>query len=128
MTKELGLNEMQQSEVKAILNAERQKVEAIFNEERKKFQLIQEETRSNLQAVLTPEQMDKLDKKMRQGQNEKIFRKNKIPIVMEAAAFYNPSFRGERCKRTKSFDGNLDHRELLLIDNYFLVSSPENNY
>ncbi len=71
MTKELGLNEMQQSKVEAILNSERKKVEAVFNEERKKLQLIQEETRSSLQAVLTPEQMDKLDKKMRQGNSEK---------------------------------------------------------
>lgn len=70
MTQELGLNEKQQSKVEAILNKERKKVEAIFNEERKKLQSIQEETRSSLKAVLTPEQMDKLDKKMRQGSNE----------------------------------------------------------
>lgn len=70
MTQELGLNEKQQSKVEAIFNKERKKVEAIFNEERKKLQLIQEETRSSLKAVLTPEQMDKLDKKMRQGSSE----------------------------------------------------------
>lgn len=66
MTKELGLNEKQQSKVEAILNAEKKKVETVFNEERKKLQSIQEETRLSLQAVLTPEQMEKLDKKMRQ--------------------------------------------------------------
>ena len=71
MTKELGLNEAQQSKVEAILNNERKKVEAVFNEEKKQLQSIQEETRASLQAVLTPEQMDKLDKKMRQGNNEK---------------------------------------------------------
>ncbi|MBP6057291.1 MAG: hypothetical protein KA524_02520 [Nitrosomonas sp.] len=70
ITQELGLNEKQQSKVEAILNKERKKVEAIFNEERKKLQSVQEETRSSLKAVLTPEQMDKLDKKMRQGNNE----------------------------------------------------------
>ena len=70
MTQELGLNEKQQSKIEAILNKERKKVEAIFNEERKKLQLIQEETRSGLKAVLTPDQMDKLDKKMRQGSSE----------------------------------------------------------
>lgn len=70
MTQELGLNEKQQSKVEAILNKERKKVEAIFNEERKKLQLVQEETRSSLKAVLTPEQMDKLDQKMRQGSGE----------------------------------------------------------
>lgn len=66
MTKELGLNETQQSKVEAIFNTEKKKVAAVFDEERKKLQLIQEETRSSLQAVLTPEQMDKLDKKMRE--------------------------------------------------------------
>ena len=67
MTKELGLNETQRSKVEAILNAEQNKVEAVFNEERKKLQLIQEETRSSLQGVLTPEQMQKLENKMRQA-------------------------------------------------------------
>lgn len=70
MTQELGLNEKQQSKVESILNKERKKVEAVFNEERKKLQLIQEETHSSLKAVLTPEQMDKLDEKMRQGSGE----------------------------------------------------------
>ena len=45
-------------------------IEAVFAEERKKLQSIQEETRSSLQAVLTPEQMDKLDKKMRQQNSQ----------------------------------------------------------
>jgi len=67
MTKELGLNETQRGKVEAILNAEQKKVEAVFNEERKKLQLIQEETRASLQAVLTPEQMKKLENKMRQA-------------------------------------------------------------
>ena len=66
MTKELGLNETQRTKVEVILNTEKQKVEAVFNEERKKLQSIQEGTRKNLQAVLTPEQMKKLDNKMRQ--------------------------------------------------------------
>lgn len=70
MTQELGLNEEQQSKVEAILSKERKKVEAVFNEERKKLQSIQEETRSSLKAVLTREQMDKLDQKMRQGSGE----------------------------------------------------------
>ena len=38
------------------------------------LQLVQEETRSSLQSVLTPEQMDKLDKKMREQA-----RKNGVP-------------------------------------------------
>lgn len=70
MTKELGLNETQRSKVETILNAEKMKVEAVFNEERKKLQSIQEETRSSLKAVLTPEQMEKLEKKMRQESNK----------------------------------------------------------
>lgn len=70
MTQELGLNETQRSKVEAILNTEQKKVEAVFNEERKKLQLIQEETRSSLKAVLTPEQMEKLENKMRQTGNK----------------------------------------------------------
>jgi len=70
MTKELGLNETQRGKVEAILNTEQKKVEAVFNEERKKLQLIQEETRSSLKAVLTPEQMEKLENKMRQTGNK----------------------------------------------------------
>ena len=66
MTKELGLSETQRSKVETILNTEKKKVEAVFNEERKKLQSIQEETRSGLKAVLTPEQMQKLENKMRQ--------------------------------------------------------------
>lgn len=66
MTKELGLNETQRTKVETILNTEKKKVEAVFNEERKKLQSIQDETRSNLKAVLTPEQMEKLENKMRQ--------------------------------------------------------------
>lgn len=66
MTKELGLNETQRSKVETILNTEKKKVDAVFNEERKKLQSIQEETRSGLKAVLTPEQMQKLENKMRQ--------------------------------------------------------------
>ena len=66
ISKELGLNDTQRSKVAAILDNEKKKVEAVFNEERKKLQQIQEVTRTNLQAVLTPEQMEKLDKKMRE--------------------------------------------------------------
>ncbi len=66
ISKELGLNDTQKSKVEAILDNEKKKVEAVFNEERKKLQQIQEITRTNLQAVLTPEQMKKLDKKMRE--------------------------------------------------------------
>lgn len=66
MTKELGLNETQRSKVETILNTEKKKVEAVFNEERKKLQSIQEETQTSLKAVLTPEQMEKLENKMRQ--------------------------------------------------------------
>lgn len=66
MTKELGLSETQRSKVETILNTEKMKVEAVFNEERKKLQSIQEETRSSLKAVLSPEQMEKLENKMRQ--------------------------------------------------------------
>ncbi len=66
MTKELGLKETQRTKVETILNTEKKKVEAVFNEERKKLQSIQDETRSNLKAVLTPEQMEKLENKMRQ--------------------------------------------------------------
>jgi len=66
MTKDLGLNETQRSKVETILNTEKKKVEAVFNEERKKLQSIQEETQSSLKAVLTPEQMEKLENEMRQ--------------------------------------------------------------
>lgn len=66
MSKELGLSSEQKSRVEAILNVEKQKVEAIFNEEKQKLQVVQDETRSGLKEVLTPEQMDKLDKKMRE--------------------------------------------------------------
>ncbi|WMJ08751.1 hypothetical protein [Nitrosomonas sp. sh817] len=70
MAKELGLSEAQRNQVETILNAERKKVEAVFNEEKNKLQRIQEQTRISLQAVLTPEQMEKLENKMRQ-QNSK---------------------------------------------------------
>lgn len=66
ISKELGLNDTQKSKVEAILDNEKKKVEAVFTEERKKLQQIQEITRTNLQAILTPEQMEKLDKKMRE--------------------------------------------------------------
>ncbi|MCC6916937.1 hypothetical protein [Nitrosomonas sp.] len=66
MAKELGLNDSQRSQVEAILNDEKTKVEAVFNEEKMKLQAIQEETHTSLKSVLTPEQMQKLDKKMRQ--------------------------------------------------------------
>ena len=66
MTKELGLSDTQRSKVETILNTEKMKVEAVFNEERKKLQSIQEETRSSLKSVLSPEQMEKLENKMRQ--------------------------------------------------------------
>ena len=70
MTKELGLSDTQRSKVETILSTEKKKVEAVFNEERKKLQSIQEETRSNLKAVLSPEQMQKLENKMRQESNK----------------------------------------------------------
>lgn len=70
ISKELGLDEAQKSKVEAIFNVEKKKVEAVFAEERKKLQSIQEETRSSLKAVLTPEQMDKLDKKMQQQNSQ----------------------------------------------------------
>ena len=66
MAKELKLNDSQRSQVEAILNEEKIKVEAVFNEEKMKLQVIQEETHTRLQAVLTPEQMQQLDRKMRQ--------------------------------------------------------------
>ena len=66
ISKELGLTEEQRPKVESIFNAEKQKVEAIFNEEKQKLQLVQEETQSSLQSLLTPEQMGKLDKKMRE--------------------------------------------------------------
>jgi protein CpxP len=66
MSKELGLTAEQRPKVEAIFNKEKKKVEAIFDEEKQKLQVVQEETRSSLKEVLTPEQMEKLDKKMRQ--------------------------------------------------------------
>jgi Spy/CpxP family protein refolding chaperone len=66
MSKELGLTAEQRPKVEAIFNNEKKKVEAIFEEEKQKLQVVQEETRSSLKEVLTPEQMEKLDKKMRQ--------------------------------------------------------------
>ena len=46
---------------------ERKKVEAIFSDEKHKLQGVQQETRSSLQGVLTPEQMNKLEQKMREN-------------------------------------------------------------
>lgn len=66
MSNELGLNAEQRPKVEVIFNKEKKKVEAIFDEEKKKLQAVQEETRSSLKEVLTSEQMEKLDKKMRQ--------------------------------------------------------------
>lgn len=66
MSRELSLSEDQRTKVQAIFNNEKKKVEAVFAEEQKKLQKIQEETRSSLQAVLTPDQMKKLESKMRQ--------------------------------------------------------------
>lgn len=66
ISKEIGLNDTQKSKVEAILDNEKKKVEAVFNEERKKLQQIQDQTRISLKAVLTPEQMEKLDKRMRE--------------------------------------------------------------
>jgi Spy/CpxP family protein refolding chaperone len=66
MSKELGLTVEQRPKVEAIFNKEKKKVDAIFDEEKQKLQVVQEETRSSLKEVLTPEQMEKLDKKMRQ--------------------------------------------------------------
>ncbi|HET7060622.1 MAG TPA: hypothetical protein VFI43_00425 [Nitrosospira sp.] len=67
MSKELGLSADQRSKVEAIFEVERRKVEAIFNEERQKLQVVQQDTRTSLEGVLTPEQMNKLDQKMREN-------------------------------------------------------------
>jgi periplasmic protein CpxP/Spy len=67
MSKELGLSPDQISKVEAIFELERSKVEAIFNEEMKKLQVVQQHTRTSLEGVLTPEQMNKLDQKMREN-------------------------------------------------------------
>jgi Spy/CpxP family protein refolding chaperone len=67
MSKELSLSAEQRVQVEAIFEAERKKVEAIFNEEKQKLQGVQQETRSSLQEVLTPEQMNKLEQKMRES-------------------------------------------------------------
>lgn len=71
MSKELGLSADQRTKVEVIFDTERKKVEAIFNEEKQNLQRVQQETRSSLQGVLTPEQMNKLDQKMRQNSNSK---------------------------------------------------------
>ncbi|GAB1719261.1 MAG: hypothetical protein NTAFB09_09920 [Nitrosospira sp.] len=70
MSKELALSPEQKTKVQEIFDTEKKKVEVIFEEERKQLQAVQEETRASLQGVLTPEQMDKLEQKMRQ-QNQK---------------------------------------------------------
>jgi Spy/CpxP family protein refolding chaperone len=67
MSKELGLSADQRSKVGAIFEIERNKVEAIFNEERQKLQVVQQDTRASLEGVLTAEQMNKLDQKMREN-------------------------------------------------------------
>jgi Spy/CpxP family protein refolding chaperone len=67
MSKELNLSADQRAKVEVIFEAERKKVEAIFNEEKQKLQGVQQETRSSLQGVLTPEQMNKLEQKMREN-------------------------------------------------------------
>ena len=67
MSKELNLSGEQRAKVEVIFEAERKKVEAIFNEEKQKLQGVQQETRSGLQGVLTPEQMNKLEQKMREN-------------------------------------------------------------
>ncbi len=50
MAKELGLTAEQQT-----------KVDAIFEEQRNKFKVVHDETQTRLQAVLTPEQLKKLE-------------------------------------------------------------------
>lgn len=67
MSKELGLNADQKAKVGIIFETEKKKVEAIFNEEKQKLQGVQQETRTSLQGVLTPEQMSRLDQKMREN-------------------------------------------------------------
>ncbi|SFW27589.1 hypothetical protein SAMN05216414_11111 [Nitrosovibrio sp. Nv17] len=67
MSKELGLSADQRSKVEALFEAERKKVEAIFEEEKQKLQRVQEETRAGLEKVLTPEQMKKLEQKMKES-------------------------------------------------------------
>jgi Spy/CpxP family protein refolding chaperone len=66
ISQELGLSNEQRTKVEEIFNAEKKKVEAVFAEEQKKLKKIQEETRTSLQAVLSPEQMNQLESKMRQ--------------------------------------------------------------
>jgi Spy/CpxP family protein refolding chaperone len=67
MSKELGLSSDQRAKVEVIFETERKKVEAIFNEEKQKLQGVQQETRASLEGVLTAEQMNKLDQKMRES-------------------------------------------------------------
>ena len=67
MSKDLSLSADQRAKVEVIFEAERKKVEAIFSEEKQKLQGVQQETRSSLQGVLTPEQMNKLEQKMREN-------------------------------------------------------------
>lgn len=67
MSKELGLSSDQRARVEVIFETERKKVEAIFNEEKQKLQGVQQETRARLEGVLTAEQMNKLDQKMRES-------------------------------------------------------------
>lgn len=71
MSKELSLSADQKNKVEVIFETERKKVESIFAEEKQKLQAVQQETRSSLQGALTPEQMNKLDQKMRENSKNK---------------------------------------------------------
>lgn len=64
MAKDLGLSADQKAQVETIFKDEQQTVEGIFKEQEEKLKTAQEQTRSSLQQVLTPEQLDMLDKKI----------------------------------------------------------------
>lgn len=66
ISQELSLSSEQRAKVEEIFNIEKKKVEAVFAEEQEKLKKIQEETRSSLQTVLSPEQMNQLNSRMRQ--------------------------------------------------------------
>ncbi len=64
MAQDLGLSADQKAQMETIFKEEQQTVEAIFKDQEEKLKTAQEQTRSSLQQVLTPEQLDKLDKKI----------------------------------------------------------------
>lgn len=76
MAKDLGLNDDQKAQVETIFDEEKQTVETIFKEQDEKLKSAQEQTRNSLQQVLTPEQMEKLDKKMEQQSKKRAAKKH----------------------------------------------------